>query len=153
MQSSNTVLLIRPYSFGFNVQTADSNAFQKLQHNLNTAEIDSFVQKEFENFVSNLQSKGINSIVIDDTPSPLKPDAVFPNNWISFHSNGTVVLYPMLAENRRLERRIDIIELPRNNYLISNLIDLSYNENENVFLEGTGSIVFDYNAKIDYACL
>jgi hypothetical protein len=108
---------------------------------------------EFETFASQLKSHGVDVFVFDDTPSPVKTDAVFPNNWISFHADGTVVLYPMLSANRRLERRADIIESLKDKFEITNIIDLSIYESENLFLEGTGSIVFDHSNKIAYAAL
>ncbi|MCE3259812.1 MAG: amidinotransferase [Bacteroidetes bacterium] len=150
MQSTDTILLIKPSGFVFNTQTASSNSFQ------NEIRSEGIAQKaieEFENFRATLDSKGIRVIAVDDTPSPQKPDAVFPNNWISFHPDGTVVLYPMAAANRRLERRQDIIDLLREKFEIKKIIDLSNYESENKFLEGTGSIVFDHVGKIAYACL
>jgi len=152
MQSTNNILLIRPSNFVFNTQTADSNAFQNAITATNE-EIQKNVFNEFEAFEKTLKSKGVNVCIVDDTVIPQKPDAIFPNNWVSFHANGTVILYPMFAPNRRLERRLDIIELLKKDYEITNIIDLSINEKDNIFLEGTGSIVFDHNNKIAYACL
>jgi len=152
MQSTNNILLIRPSNFVFNTQTADSNAFQNAITATNE-EIQKNVFNEFEAFEKTLKSKGVNVCIVDDTVIPQKPDAIFPNNWVSFHANGTVILYPMFAPNRRLERRLDIIELLKKDYEVTNIIDLSINEKDNIFLEGTGSIVFDHNNKIAYACL
>jgi hypothetical protein len=108
---------------------------------------------EFEEFATTLKSKGANVFVFDDTNYPEKPDAVFPNNWVSFHSDGTVILYPMFAHNRRNERRKDIIDSLKKNFKVTNILDLSTYEKENRFLEGTGSIVLDRQNKIAYACL
>ena len=152
MQSTNNILLIRPSNFVFNTQTADSNAFQNVI-TASAEDIQQNVFNEFEAFANTLQSKGVNVSIVDDTAIPQKPDAIFPNNWVSFHPNGTVILYPMFAPNRRLERRLDIIELLKKDYEITNIIDLSINEKDNIFLEGTGSIVFDHNNKIAYACI
>ncbi|MDC0230988.1 arginine deiminase-related protein [Aureispira] len=152
MQSTSTIFLIRPSSFSYNIQTAESNVFQ---HNLNKS--NSVIQQnaltEFDNFVIQLKSKGINVQIFNDSPSPIKPDAIFPNNWITLHTNSTMVLYPLCSENRRPERRPEIINILKHQYQITNLIDLSAYENEKKFLEGTGSIVFDHKNKIAYACL
>ena len=152
MQNTNHILLVKPAHFTFNKETAGSNAFQNL---LNEKEefIKQKVLLEFENFASTLRSKGVQVTVVEDTPMPVKPDAVFPNNWASFHEDGTIVLYPMFAPNRRLERRQDIIDLLKKDFIVTSVIDLSRFESENKFLEGTGSIVFDHLHKTAYACL
>jgi hypothetical protein len=152
MQSTNSILLIRPSNFIFNAETAANNAFQ---HNVKEANesISNKVKEEFENLKAQLIAKGIDVTVIDDTANPIKPDAIFPNNWVSFHEDGTVILYPMFAVNRRTERRLDIIETLKQKFDVKNTIDFSIYENENKFLEGTGSIVFDHAHKIAYACL
>lgn len=147
-QSTNNILLIRPANFGFNSETADSNAFQN-QNDFDKQKI----LAEFDNFAAKLKEKGVNVFVFDDTSEPEKPDAVFPNNWISFHADGTVVLYPMCAENRRTERRADIIEKLKENFRVEKTLDFSKYEAEKKFLEGTGSIVADRENKINYACL
>jgi hypothetical protein len=152
MQSTNSILLIRPSNFIFNAETAANNAFQNNIEETNES-ISNKVKQEFENFNAQLIAKGIDVTVIDDTESPIKPDAIFPNNWVSFHADGTVVLYPMFAANRRTERRLDIIETLKEKFDVKNIIDFSIYENENKFLEGTGSIVFDHEHKIAYACL
>jgi len=143
--------MIRPASFGFNEQTAGSNAFQ------NRADDQQLVQAkavaEFDNFVKILRDNGVNVIVIEDTAQPVKPDAVFPNNWVSFHENGDVLLYPMQAENRRLERRENIITKLEEQFKVGHVIDLSRFETQDKFLEGTGSMVLDRENKIAYACL
>lgn len=140
--------MIRPAAFGFNPQTAASNAFQAEAE----ADVHHKALAEFDRMVDLLESHDINVHVIDDTPTPLKPDVLFPNNWISFHDDGKIILYPMLAENRRLERRRDIVDQLRKDYNIKEIIDFSGAEQDNQFLEGTGSIVFDYNNAIAYAC-
>ena len=152
MQTTSNILLIRPANFGFNEETRASNVFQK-ELNENAETVRQKASLEFETFASQLKSHGVNVFDFDDTPSPVKTDAVFPNNWISFHADGTVVLYPMLSANRRLERRADIIESLKDKFEITNIIDLSIYESENLFLEGTGSIVFDHSNKIAYAAL
>lgn len=148
---SYPVLMIRPVSFGFNEQTSESNAFQV--RNAGQANVQHKAEAEFDTFVDKLRSNGIDVIVIDDTLQPHTPDSIFPNNWISFHQNGTVFVYPMQAENRRSERRADVIEELRQRFAINELIDLSHFEQQNLFLEGTGSMVLDRENKIAYACL
>ncbi len=151
-QSTNNILLVRPSNFIFNAETATNNAFQNNIEEANES-ISNKVIEEFENLKTQLIINGIDVIVIDDTENPIKPDAIFPNNWVSFHEDGTVILYPMFAVNRRTERRLDIIETLKEKFDIKNIIDFSIYENENKFLEGTGSVVFDHEHKIAYACL
>lgn len=144
---AKSLLLIRPTRFGFNLQTAASNSFQ--QHtgkNVSAAAL-----AEFDAFAARLQEHGITTRIIGDTEYPEKPDAIFPNNWFSTHENGSLVLYPMQAENRRAERRDDIVQLLRSEYGYTHIHDLSRHEQESRFLEGTGSIVFDRREKIAYA--
>jgi hypothetical protein len=143
------ILMIRPHSFGFNAETADSNSFQKNNSNLHPGQIQHEALKEFDVFAEKLRHAGIDVLVIDDNPEPHTPDSIFPNNWISFHEEGIMVLYPMLAENRRKERRKDIIEKVQPEG--SSVIDLSFFEHQHKYLEGTGSIVFDYENKTAYA--
>jgi hypothetical protein len=150
-QSASTILMIRPASFGFNEQTAESNAFQ--QNHSNQEQVQEQALKEFDAFAGLLKSKGVNVIVLKDTKEPQKPDAIFPNNWVSFHDNGDVLLYPMQAENRRLERREDIIRKLEDQFRVNHIIDLGRFEIDNKFLEGTGSMVLDRENKIAYACL
>jgi len=142
-QITNAILMIRPVQFRMNEQTAVNNYFMEnidLQNNT----INLKAQQEFDKFVDVLRAIGIEVIVIEDTSDPDTPDSIFPNNWISFHSNGTVVIYPMFAENRRKERREDILDiLEANGFLIENIIDYTSAEKEGLFLEGTGSIVMD----------
>ena len=143
--------MIRPVNFGFNEETAGSNAFQ----NRNAAKdgVNEKAQQEFDRMVNTLCSNGVDVTVIDDTHEPYTPDSIFPNNWVSFHDNGEIFLYPMQAENRRLERREDIIAKLEDNFAVKHIIDLSRFEVEDKFLEGTGSMVLDRENKIAYACL
>lgn len=152
MQTTNNILLVRPFNFIFNAETSESNAFQN-EVNEPDALTKLKALEEFNAFAEELKQKGVSAFVFDDTEQPEKPDAVFPNNWVTFHPDGTVILYPMLAYNRRPERRTDIIDSLKKNFLINEVVDLSNYENENKFLEGTGSIVFDHENKIAYACL
>jgi hypothetical protein len=150
-QTTSAILMIRPVNFGFNEQTAGSNAFQN--RNAEEQQVQNKALKEFDNLVDVLRENGVEVIVIDDTPEPHTPDSIFPNNWVSFHSDGNVFMYPMMAENRRLERREDIIMRLEDEFSIKHVIDLSRFEHENKFLEGTGSMVLDRENKIAYACL
>ena len=152
MQGAQNILLVRPSDFSYNKETAVSNTFQQ-QTNLSTAAIHQKVTEEFDAFVKTLRLKGINVLVIDDTKLPSKPDAVFPNNWASYHEDGTIILYPMCAPNRRLEKRPEIISIIRKQFRVNNIIDLSAYELSGRFLEGTGSIIFDHTNRIAYACL
>lgn len=147
----STVLMIRPVAFGFNEQTAGSNAFQ--QQGIDQQSVQQKARKEFDALVAALRDNGVNVVVVADTPNPHTPDSIFPNNWVSFHENGQVFLYPMQAVNRRLERRKDIIDMLKAQFAISVVDDLSHFETEQKFLEGTGSMVLDRQNKIAYACL
>lgn len=148
MQTTDTVLMIEPIAFGYNAQTAENNYFQIEQKD---TDIQEKALEEFNNFAEKLRSKGINVITIKDTMDPHTPDSIFPNNWVSFHRDGKVVLYPMFAPNRRVERRPDILEVLKNKgFEISGTDDLSHFEDENKFLEGTGSMIFDHDNKIAY---
>lgn len=150
MQTTSHILMIRPVNFGFNAETAVNNAFQ-------VASTDGFIQeralKEFDDFVALLRLNGVDVTVIDDKPEPHTPDSIFPNNWISFHEDGTLCLYPMFAENRRKERNPEVIDLIAERFKVLRLIDFSHYENEKIYLEGTGSMVLDRDKKIAYACL
>ena len=146
-----TILMIRPVDFGFNEQTAESNAFQNPDADQQIVQEKALA--EFDNFVQILRDNGVDVTVIEDTPEPHTPDSIFPNNWVSFHENGDVFLYPMQAENRRLERREDIIRELEEKFKVGHVIDLSRFEKQGQFLEGTGSMVLDRENKIAYACL
>ena len=143
--------MIRPVNFGFNEETAASNAFQN--RNANKNGVNEKAQREFDGMVNMLCGNGVEVTVISDTPEPHTPDSIFPNNWISFHADGNIFLYPMQAENRRLERREDIITQLEDSFAAKHIIDLSRFELEGRFLEGTGSMVLDRENKIAYACL
>ena len=147
MQITDTVLMIEPAAFGFNAETAQNNYFQVNSEN---AETQNRALQEFNNFVEKLRSKGINVITMKDTLEPHTPDSIFPNNWISMHQDGTVVLYPMCAVNRRWERRNDILEILKRNFSVKEIIDFSAPENDGKFLEGTGSMIFDHDNKLAY---
>ena len=143
MQITNTILMIRPVAFRMNEQTAVNNYFQE-DVAIKNETINARAQKEFDDFVALLRGNGIKVIVVDDIKETDTPDSIFPNNWISFHNNGTVVVYPMFAENRRKERREDILELLEKEGLqIDNIVDYTSAEEDGVFLEGTGSILKD----------
>ena len=147
MQTTDTVLMIEPAAFGFNAETAQNNYFQVNSEN---AETQNRALQEFNNFVEKLRRKGINVITMKDTLEPHTPDSIFPNNWISMHQDGTVVLYPMCAVNRRWERRNDILEILKRNFSVKEIIDFSAPENDGKFLEGTGSMIFDHDNKLAY---
>ena len=148
MQTTNTVLMVEPIAFGYNSQTAENNYFQVEQKD---ADIQTNALEEFNNFANKLKSKGINVISVKDTLEPHSPDSIFPNNWVSFHNDGKVVLYPMFAPNRRVERRTDILEtLKDKGFEITEIDDLSHFEDQEKFLEGTGSMIFDHDHKIAY---
>ncbi len=143
-QITNTIVMILPVSFRMNEQTAVNNYYQKESNGMLPATITAKAQKEFGVLVTKLKEVGVNVIVVDDTKDTDTPDSVFPNNWISFHETGDVILYPMFAENRRLERRDDILDLLEDEgFIINDVMDYTSAEEEGVFLEGTGSIVLD----------
>jgi len=154
-QSTNHIMMIKPVGFGFNTQTAKNNHFQFSDNSLDKNKIVAKAIQEFDSFVEVLRQKNINVIVVDDLYYKSTPDAVFPNNWFSTHKDGTVCLYPMYAPNRRKERNDGVFKLLANQYdfEISNIEDFTANENENVFLEGTGSMVIDRINKIVYASI
>ena len=148
MQTTDTLLMIEPVAFGFNAETAANNYFQIEQKG---ADIQEKALAEFNNFVEQLRNHGINVITIQDTLQPHSPDSIFPNNWVSFHADGTVNLFPMFAINRRVERRQDILDqIKEEGFVINSVEDLSHFENEEKYLEGTGSIIFDHDYKIAY---
>ena len=153
-QTTKHVFLVRPCHFGSNSETAASNAFQQ-QISDPAGEIQTRALAEFDGLFQALRSAGVVPIVFDDTDVPVKPDAVFPNNWVSFHSDGRVYLYPMEAPSRRPERRSDIVETlsESNGFHVREIIDLSAAENDGLFLEGTGSMVLDRVNRVIYAAL
>ncbi len=143
-QTTNTILMIRPVAFRMNEQTAVNNYYQKVLDNLSPKDANQKAQEEFDTFVEKLRAVGVNVIVVDDTHIPDTPDSIFPNNWVSFHQNGDVILYPMFAKNRREERREDILDIiEERGFVIENITDYTLAEEANMFLEGTGSIILD----------
>jgi hypothetical protein len=152
-QTTNTILMIRPINFRKNEQTAVNNYFQE-DIDLQNVEINKQAQEEFDAYVFKLRSYGVQVVVISDTATSDTPDSLFPNNWISFHSEGIVGLYPMFAENRRLERRGDILnELEKSGFLIEDIVDYTSAEDQGFYLEGTGSIILDRVNKKAYCAL
>jgi hypothetical protein len=146
--------MIRPHAFGYNPETAATNTFQRPQDPRTAADAGAQARAEFERLAQALSSEGISVCAVDDTTQPVKPDAVFPNNWLSFHDDGTLVLYPMQSASRRLERRPEVIDaaVQRLNFKVSHLIDLTHHEKQGRFLEGTGSLVLDHAQRVAYAC-
>ena len=142
--------MIRPVNFKFNEQTAENNKFQQVT---DQQDVHDQALSEFDSFVDLLRSNGVEVTVIDDTLQPETPDSIFPNNWVSFHDSGEVILYPMFSENRRAERRHDILEKLRDHFTVNKVTDLSTHEAQDIFLEGTGSLVLDRDHQIAYACL
>jgi hypothetical protein len=149
---ANTVTMVRPAAFGFNLETAASNSFQ---HEINGSreQILQLAIDEFDRVVNQLRANDIHVHVVEDTLVPTKPDAVFPNNWISFHPDGTLILYPMEAVNRRCERRLAVVLQLQQKFNFEKVLDLTHFESQNLFLEGTGSVVFDHENKVAFAAL
>ncbi|WP_158962492.1 citrulline utilization hydrolase CtlX [Myroides fluvii] len=153
-QITNNILMIRPVAFRMNEQTAVNNYYQKVLDNLTPATVNAKAQQEFDAFVEKLRAVGVNVTVVDDTVDPDTPDSIFPNNWISFHESGEVVLYPMFAENRRLERREDILDiLEEQGFEINDIWDYTSAEEDDLFLEGTGNLLLDRTNEIAYCAL
>jgi hypothetical protein len=154
-QSAAAVLMVRPASFGFNPQTAASNAFQQAPASPAIREAQTLALREFDALAKALQQAGVEVLIAPDSVDPAKPDAVFPNNWVSMHADGSVALYPMLAPNRRTERRQDILEQVARDggFHVARTVDLTHRESEGKFLEGTGSLVLDRANRVAYASL
>ncbi|WP_309608366.1 citrulline utilization hydrolase CtlX [Flavobacterium sp.] len=153
-QTTNSILMIRPVAFRMNEQTAVNNYYQKVLDGLSAETVNAKAQEEFDTFVNKLRMVGIDVTVVDDTLDPDTPDSIFPNNWISFHDNGDVALYPMFAENRRLERREEILDiLEDKGFVVNDIMDYSSAEEDGFFLEGTGSIVLDRENDKAYCAL
>ena len=150
MQTTSHLLMIKPVAFDFNAETAVNNAFQQQGSNANAQQK---AAAEFDGFVQQLTAAGIDVTVVQDTPIPHTPDSIFPNNWISFHNDGSIVLYPMYAVNRRAERKQQVLDSIAAKFEVKQQIDFTAKENEDHFLEGTGSMVLDREHKIAYACL
>lgn len=150
MQTTSHILMIRPARFNFNAETAVNNSFQNYS---NDASIPEKALAEFDSFVKVLREHAIDVTVVQDVESPYTPDSIFPNNWISFHADGIVCLYPMFAENRRLERKPSVLDLLSEKFEIDNILDFTGQEERGLFLEGTGSMVLDRDNQLAYACL
>jgi len=149
MQNTKHLLMIQPVNFGFNTETAINNSFQK-----NTGEdLQQKALQEFNDLVSVLRKNKVDITVVEDSLIPSTPDSIFPNNWISFHADGRIFLYPMFARNRRAERKVTVLDAVKEKFTVTEIIDFSNSEADNLFLEGTGSMVFDRENKIAYACL
>lgn len=152
MQTTSRVLMVRPVRFGFNEQTAVNNSFQRRGLELSAQEM---ALAEFDNFVTLLKTNGVDVSVVEDTPDPHTPDSIFPNNWFSTHESGELVLYPMCAPNRRLERKETVLKVIREigeNGRMRKLVDLTSWEEKNLFLEGTGSLILDRPNKLAFVC-
>ncbi|WP_348823547.1 citrulline utilization hydrolase CtlX [Flavobacterium aestuarii] len=153
-QTTNSVLMIRPVAFRMNEQTAVNNYYQKVLEGLLPATVNAKAQQEFDVFVEKLRVAGVDVTVVDDLENADTPDSIFPNNWISFHENGDVALYPMFAENRRPERREDILDiLEEKGFVINNIMDYTSAEDDGFFLEGTGSLLLDRENSKAYCAL
>lgn len=150
MQTTSHILMIKPVAFDFNAETAVNNAFQQEGSNENAQQK---AEAEFDGFVQKLTAAGIDVTVVQDTAVPHTPDSIFPNNWISFHQDGSIVLYPMYAVNRRAERKQHVLDTIAAKFEVKRQIDFTSKEKEDHFLEGTGSMVLDRDNKIAYACL
>jgi hypothetical protein len=153
-QSAGSVLMVRPARFACNPQTAASNAFQHSPTPLAGNDLQAAALREFDGVALALERAGVEVLIAPDSEEPAKPDAIFPNNWVSFHHDGTVALYPMLAPNRRWERRDEVLEnvVRKGGFRVSRTVDLTHRESEEKFLEGTGSVVLDRVHRMAYAC-
>ncbi len=145
--------MVRPAHFGYNPETATNNAFQSENPDLTAEQVKEKALQEFDTFVARLRDAGVQVYVAEDTPLPVKPDAIFPNNWVTFHQDGTVATYPMHAPTRRKERREDVIEQLSTHFEVNNRVQFEGTEAESRFLEGTGSLILDRPNRIAYACL
>jgi hypothetical protein len=152
VQITDTLLMVRPAAFAYNAETADTNFFQN-NHAYTASELQQKVLREFDTMVHELKVREINVVVVDDTIDPIKPDAIFPNNWLTIDHNGVIDVFPMQARSRRLEKRDDILQMLTKHFLITDVIDWSEYEADALYLEGTGSMVMDHQHKIIYACL
>ncbi len=152
-QLSDTILMIRPVAFRLNEETAENNFYQHEIEGLNSSELQNKALEEFNAFVKQLRDEGIDVIVINDTVEPSTPDSIFPNNWISFHGDGSIMLFPMFADNRRQERRVEIWESLRSHFTISQVDSITNWEEEGKYLEGTGSLILDRVNILAYAAV
>lgn len=149
-QVPHSVFMVRPASFGFNEQTANSNSFQN-ESVVEAKQVHQLALLEFDAMVQTLRESAIEVVVLEDVVEPRKPDALFPNNWLSLHEDGKLVLYPMLAPNRRLERRPEFVQILRDKFKVNDILDFSDRERKGQIVEGTGSLIFDHVNKIAYA--
>jgi len=149
MQTTSTVLMVRPINFGFNKETAANNSFQKKGFEKSAQEM---ALEEFDKFTELLNSNGVEVLVVQDTPESHTPDSIFPNNWFSTHEGGTLAIYPMFAKNRRLERKSGVLDLLKGRYKIKRVVNLTKWEEKSLFLEGTGSMIPDRDNSLVYAC-
>ncbi len=153
-QLTDSVLMIRPVRFTLNPETAVNNYYQQVIDGLGPAEAQTRALAEFDEFAARLRQHGLNVLVVNDTPDPETPDSIFPNNWLSFHHDGTMALYPMFAENRRLERREDMQAIiTRQGFVVERIKDFTFFEKEGKFLEGTGSMILDRDNHVVYAAI
>lgn len=152
-QTTTDIVMIRPKHFGFNAETAVNNVFQKQDDSLSAEEISRHALAEFDALVSRLRKFGVTILVVEDSDSPVKPDAAFPNNWLSTHPDGALITYPMFSALRRRERREFIVEEIARHYAIDRRYSLEHYEDEGKYLEGTGSLVIDHASSVVYACI
>ncbi len=152
-QTTSHIMMVRPANFGFNEQTAESNAFQTNDTSISQKEISRQAIAEFDGMVAQLRAVGVHVHVIEDSPTPVKPDAIFPNNWVSFHDNGTIITYPMFTPNRQAEIREDILEGMKTKFFVKKRIRFNRFIETQLFLEGTGSMILDRENRIVYACV
>ncbi len=152
-QTTSTLFMVRPRGFGYNAETARNNSFQQADDTRSAADVQAAALKEFDDFVAVLRGQGVHIDVFEDTAEPQKPDALFPNNWISIHENGSLITYPLFSQIRRAERREDVIQGLMATYDIPRRYSLEQYEDKEQFLESTGSMVLDRVRKKVYACL
>ncbi len=152
MQSTNSIMMVRPAAFGYDPETAANNAFQNEPFDVSSTDVQSRALKEFDDTTAAMRANGINLMVVQDLETPKTPDAIFPNNWISTHEDGTVILYPMQAQNRRKERRQDVLDELERFFEIRRVVDLTRHEQQGRYLEGTGSMILDRENGVIYAC-
>ncbi|WP_420575446.1 citrulline utilization hydrolase CtlX [Ekhidna sp.] len=152
-QITNHIMMIRPVAFYMNEQTAVNNYYQKIEEGVSPDEIQKQAESQFDGFVEKLRAEGVDVTVFDDTKDPATPDSIFPNNWISFHQDGVIRLYPMYAENRRLERREDIVSGLKEKFKVTDVVSYTDWESKAAYLEGTGSLLLDRQNKIAYAAI
>lgn len=153
MSIASAIFMVRPAAFGYNPETSASNEFQQKENSASGNDLQMQAVKEFDAFVNKLKEHKINVTVFQDSELPVKPDAIFPNNWLATMPDGQLIIFPMEASNRRIERSESIIHFFKENYIVHSFLDLSENESQQKFLEGTGSIIMDHANKKMYACI